>query len=54
VTYCDVDKLSTPCDEILFFGDMGIRHQLHEIENGDLGFAEEGSHYDERWYVIVG
>jgi hypothetical protein len=53
VTYGDINELSTPCNEILFFSNMGIGHQLHE-EDGGLGFAEEGSHDDERRSAIVG
>jgi hypothetical protein len=48
VTYGDIDELSTPCNEILFFSYMGIGHRLHEVKDGGFGFAKEGSHDGER------
>jgi hypothetical protein len=54
VTYSGIDELSTPHDEILFFGDMGIGHRLHVIEESGLGFADEGSDDVENWSAIVG
>jgi hypothetical protein len=53
-TYHDIDKLSTPSNEIFLLSDMGIGHRLHEVKDGGLGFAEEGSHDVERWSAIVG
>jgi hypothetical protein len=53
VTYCGVDELLSPCDEVFFFGNVGIYYRFHELKYGGLGFAQEGSHCDERWYVIV-
>jgi hypothetical protein len=54
VTYRNINKLLAPCFKIIDLGDVGIGEHFHEIEDGNLGFAEEGSHYDERWYAIVG
>jgi hypothetical protein len=51
-TYYCIDELSTPYLKIFIFCDMGIWQQLQEIEDCDLGLAEEGSHCSRRWELM--
>jgi hypothetical protein len=48
MTYSGANELSTPCDKVLFSGNMHIGQRLHEVEECSLGFAEVGSHFVEK------
>jgi hypothetical protein len=54
MTYGDIDKLSTPCDEIFFIGNMRIGHGIHVVQECGFGFVKVCSHDVENWSAIVG